>query len=485
MNRFHPPPGGRRRAGLLAWAGAAWLAGCAVAPTVQPVAMPAPPAGWQGAAGMATPAPAPATPSAGLATPSAWWQHLADPTLDALMARALAEAPDLLTARTRLREARARRRATDAAAGPSLTAGATATRSRSSAASGTGVTRNLFDVGLDASWEADLFGRVRAGLDAAQADEAASVATLADAQRSLQAEVALAWLDWQGARARLAIARDGLARQAQTQQITRWRAQAGLVATLDVEQATASAEQTRASAAALTGTLAQAQLALELLLGENAGGLEPLLAPLRVQPARLPAWPWPQGLALPSDVLRQRPDVRAAAAQWQAEQAREAQAGAALRPQLTLSGSLGLQALTLGALKDGAYGSLAAGLLAPIFDGGRLRAQLEAQTAVQERAAIAYRTAMLTALGEVEQALASAAAQREQAQALTAAAQAARNAALLARQRYDSGLVDFRTVLDAERSALTLDDSVAALQLESLKTVVRLYKSLGGPAGEG
>ena len=472
MNRFHRSPGARCRAWLASFTlvGAAALAGCAGAPRALDTPPTAPSATWQGAPGV---------PAA--ATPARWWQGLADPTLDALMTRALAEAPDLQTARTRLQEARARRRATEAAAGPSVTGSASVSRSRSSAASGSGATRSLFDLGLDASWEADLFGRVRAGLDAAQADEAASLATLGEAQRSLQAEVALAWLDWQGARARLAIARDGLSRQTETRQIAGWRAQAGLAATLDVEQATASAEQTRASADALAGALAQAQLALELLLGQTAGGLDALLAPARAQAPVLPAWPWPQGLALPADVLRERPDVRAAAATWQAERAREAQAQAALRPQLTLSGSIGLQALTLGTLKDGGNASLAAALLAPLFDGGRLRAQLDAQTAVRERAALAYRSTVLTALTEVEQALASAAAQREQAQALAAAAQAARNAALLARQRYDSGLVDFRTVLDAERSALTLDDSVAAQQLESLKTVVRLYKALGGP----
>lgn len=437
------------------------LAACASTPAPPPPALSAP-AAWQHAAG---------SPVA--ATPARWWTMLGDATLDGLVTRALAEAPDAQTAQTRVREARARVSITRAGQGPSVTGSAATSRSRTPQAAS-----SLFDLGLDASWEADLFGRLQAGLDAAGLDLAGQQSNLAAVRLSLQAEVASDYLAWRSARERLAILRDNLARQQETEQIASWRQQAGLASTLDVEQARSSTAQTRAQVASLEDTQARAQLALELLIGSPPGALDATLAQATA-PLRTPA---PDGLALPADVLRQRPDVRQAAQQWQAEAARTGQARAATRPRLTLSGSIGLQATRLAPLQDGLVGSLAAGLLAPLFDGGSLRAQVEAQTAVQDRAAITYRRTVLGALADVEGALGTLAAQRRQVAALADAADAARRAADLARQRHDGGLVDFRAVLDAERSALTLDDSLAATRHEALGTWVRLFKALGGGA---
>jgi outer membrane protein, multidrug efflux system len=435
------------------------LAACATPTTPTTPAIDTP-AAWQRGSGL---------PAA--ATPERWWAMLGDPTLDGLIDEALRGAPDLLTAQTRVREARARVAVAAAARGSSVTGSATTSRARSN-----GSNSSLFDLGLDASWEADLFGRLRSGADAAALDLSAVQAGLAGTRLSLQAEVASQYLDWRSARERLALTRDNLARQQETRQIAEWRQQAGLASSLDVEQARSSTGQTRAQLAALEDNQAQAQLALELLLGRAPGALDTPLAQATAA-LRTPA---PAGLALPADALRQRPDVAAAARQWQAEAARTGQAQAATRPRLTLSGSIGLQATRIGSLQDGVVGSVAAGLLAPLFDGGSLRAQVDAQTAVQDRYAVAYRQTVTTALSEVEAALSEVAAQRRQADALTDAAEAARNAALLARQRYDSGLVDFRTVLDAERSALTLDDSLATTRHLALKAWVRLFKALGG-----
>jgi outer membrane protein TolC len=174
--------------------------------------------------------------------------------------------------------------------------------------------------------------------------------------------------------------------------------------------------------------------------------------------------------------------VRAAERTLAAETARIGKAEAARYPDLTLSGSIGLEALSAGAL--GASGALArsvaARLAAVIFDGGRLRQQAEAQRAVAERALVGYEAAILAALEDVENALVALDRSLQRAAALGAAAEAARNAALLARQRYEGGLIDFLTVLDTQRALLSTEDSLAATQAESVAALIRLYKALGG-----
>jgi outer membrane protein TolC len=187
-------------------------------------------------------------------------------------------------------------------------------------------------------------------------------------------------------------------------------------------------------------------------------------------------------LSFPADTLRQRPDVRAAEQQVAAALARVAQADAARKPSFRIGGSLGLSALTLGALTDGAsvVSSLLAGVTLPIFDGGAARATLRAEQAALVQAQEAYRATILTALKEVEDALVALRGDRERLLRLNLAATSARNAAQMARQRYDSGLVDFQVVLETQRSQLGTQDSVASTQTDLAADHVRLYKALGG-----
>jgi outer membrane protein, multidrug efflux system len=454
------------------WAGlalAALLAGCAGMAPRAGLPRPAVPAGW-------TAPPQVQAAAASEPVPERWWAVLGDAQLDRLIDRAVAAAPDLRTAQLRLREARARVDVADAGRLPGVTASLTASRSRGSAATGAGSTRSLFDAGFDASWEADLFGGQAAAAQAARADLGAAEASLADVAVSLKAEVARNYLDLRGLQARTAVARASLAAQTENWQIAGWRAQAGLVSSLDVEQALASREQTRAQLAALEGNATASRQALELLLGLAPGALASELDAPKPPPAVL------TGLAvsLPAEVLRQRADVRQAALQWQAEAARSGQAWANLFPRLTLNGSIGLQALTLGRLGEGGTASLLAGLTAPIFDAGRLRAQLTIQDTVRDRSAIAYEKAVLAALADVEGALLALDTAQRQGDALAIAATASREAARLARTRYQGGLIDFRTVLDAERTALSADDGLAGARAAALAAWVRLYKALGG-----
>jgi outer membrane protein TolC len=198
--------------------------------------------------------------------------------------------------------------------------------------------------------------------------------------------------------------------------------------------------------------------------------------------AAIPQAPADLALAFPAETLRQRADVRSAEHQVSAALARVAAADAARYPSFQLSGSLGLSALTLGTLTDGAsvLRSVLASVSAPLFDGGAARAQVQVQQAALDQARAAHEAAVLTALQDVENALAALRGDREKLARQQAAASAAANAELLARQRYQSGLIDFATVLDTQRSLLSAQDSVASTQATLSADHVRLYKALGG-----
>jgi outer membrane protein TolC len=187
-------------------------------------------------------------------------------------------------------------------------------------------------------------------------------------------------------------------------------------------------------------------------------------------------------LSIPAETLRQRPDVRSAEHQVTAAQARLSQADAARLPNFALSGSLGLNAATIGSLTGG--GAVVSALLAavslPVFDGGALRAQVRVQQAALDQTYLAYEATVLTALTDVEDALVALRGDRERLLNLQQASEAASNAALMAHQRYASGLVDFQTVLDTQRSQLTTEDSVAIASSDVSADHVRLYKALGG-----
>ena len=409
---------------------------------------------------------------------SRWWQGLNDPLLSELIDEALQASPDLRSAQARLREARARRTVADAGRYPSVTASGSASRSQSSEEIGSGDTRNFFSAGFDASWEIDVFGGVRRSVEAAEADLEASVASLENTQVSLASEVALNYVEVRTRQILLGIARDNLASQSETLQLTDWREQAGLVSSQDVEQARSSREQTRAQIPALETSLAEAENGLDILLGKTPGTLHARLSVV----GGLPAVPDEIAVGIPADTLRQRPDVRAAERRLAAETALVGVAEAARYPAFNLSGSIGLEALTLGALgsSDAVASSLLAGITGPIFDAGRRRALVEIQDAVREQALVAYEQTVLVALQDVENALVSLARNRERVEALANAVESARIAARLARHRYSTGLIDFQSVLDSERNVLVLEESLASARSNGVLALIRLYKALGG-----
>jgi len=417
-----------------------------------------------------------------------WWTRLGDPVLSDLIAQALKNNTSLRIARANLREARAERNYAAANRFPTITGTVSGNGSKSNSAASSA--SNTFSAELDASWDPDVFGAKRQALRAAGADLATSAADLQTTQVSLVAEIATDYVDLRSYQTRLEIARRNEASQEETLQLTVWRAQAGLVSSIDVEQARSNLEQTRATIPTLETSAAQSKHELSVLLGLSPGALNTQLAAT----TPIPSAPDTLVVGIPAETLRQRPDVRAAEQKIVAETARLWQKDAARYPSFSLSGSFILEQLLSGAAVGVVTGSTFTSLTAStttsesglgsitqtLFDRGRIRQQIEIQNAVQEHAVISYESTVLTALKDVENALVSFQSSRQRLQALNQASEAARNAAQLAHNRYSAGLIDFQTVLDTERTALTIEDSVAQTQADRTSALIQLYKALGG-----
>ncbi|MBR7793008.1 efflux transporter outer membrane subunit [Undibacterium sp. FT147W] len=463
------------------------LAACVssgVPPTTSEIAGLTLPAAWSGGmrVGSATDAlPSATVPQTDLAV---WWQRFQDPQLNQLITQSLLANTSVQSAQAALRQARALRDVSAAALTPKINASASGQRSKA----GDIAPANSFSTGFDASWEPDIFGANHQALAASEATARASAASLGDVQISVAAEVALNYIQLRTTQVRLAIARANVASQAETLQITNWRVQAGLLTSLEAEQGRAASEQAQAQIPLLETTEAQNLHSLEVLCGQTPESLRQQLQSRAADTgSMLNVSGIPQAddnlaLSLPAETLRQRPDIRAAEHQINAALARVRQADVANYPSFNLSGSLGLRALTVGAL--GGSGTLLSSVLAsvslPVLDGGANRAQLQAQQAALEQAQLAYKAAVLTALQDVENALVALKNDRARLQGLRNAADAASNAALLARQRFASGLVDFQTILETQRTLYSAQDAVASTSNDLAADYVRLYKALGG-----
>lgn len=406
---------------------------------------------------------------------SQWWQRFGDAQMTALIDLALQANPSVQTAQASLRQARAQLNLSEANRLPNAGASVGASRSQREP----NPASNSFSAGIDAGWEPDFWGIQANAVTAGEANVAAAVAALEGAHVSLAAEVAQTYIDLRSLQNRLRIAQDNLAIQAENQQITEWRMQAGLATSLDAEQARSATAQTAAQIPALQASLAQARHALAILTGQAPAALEQALA----QAKALPVAPAQLAMTLPADTLRQRPDVRAQEQRVVAAVANLSAQERANFPSLRLSGSLGLSAMTLAALgTSGASlaSSIAASLSQTLFDGGANSARVQERQAAVDIARINYRSVVLTALKEVEDALVQLQGDQERLVQLQVSEEAARNAQLLANQRYSSGLVDFQTVLDTQRTLLSSQDSVANTQAAISTDYVRLYKALGG-----
>ena len=413
------------------------------------------------------------------ATLARFWTALDDPLLSQLVERALVANYDVALAEARLRQARALRKVAVGEFFPTITSSGGARRTHANGATPR-VDSNfdLYSAEIDASWEIDVFGRLRRGLETANAERDAADEGLRDAQVSLVAEVALAYVDLRSFQERLRVAEATLASQTETFDLTNWRAEAGLTTVLDVEQARASLAITASTIPNLRTALTADMNALAVLAGEQPGTLDESLSP----PQPIPVTPREVAVGVPGEALAQRPDVRRAERLLAAETARIGVVTADAYPTLNALGSIGLDSLTPGGLfKVGAWtGTMAANATQTLFAGGQVMANIEAQDAVRDQALASYRTTVLAALNEVENALVAYAQEQDRRQVLAEGEAAAERALTLAQDQYGSGLIDFQTVLDAQRQLFVLQDQLAASEGQVTSNLIRIYKAIGG-----
>jgi multidrug efflux system outer membrane protein len=409
-----------------------------------------------------------------------FWTVFGDQQLDQLVTRALYTNHDLRIALARLNEARALRGAARLDLGPTISAGAGYTDQRLSESQAGSGPRNIsgYDASFDAFWELDLFGRARRALEASNAQLQAAEASLGDVEVSVVAELSRSYFELRGDQQRLAVAQRNVANQTETLALTQARLEGGAGTELDTARATAQLAATRASIAPLQAAVARAIHRIGVLSG---------LAPdaLRAQlelPGDLPAVPEITAVADPAQLLRRRPDIRVSERELAASTARIGVAVADLFPRVTFTGSVGVAAGSLGGLNDSGNGAhfIGPGISWAAFDLGHVRARIAAARARGEGALAGYEQTVLRALQETEDALVTHARSRDRLRDLTQAAEASQTAARLARLRYENGAVDFLQVLDAERSLLQIQDSLAQSRADTATSLVAVYKALGG-----
>jgi NodT family efflux transporter outer membrane factor (OMF) lipoprotein len=412
----------------------------------------------------APPAPSPADLSI-------WWKQLDDPLLDSLVDRAVGGNLDLAVAETRLHQAREALVQARADQVPNIGFSAGVRENIDSHDNSTS-----YSVSGDAAWEADLFGGIRGGVQAADAEAEGAEYDLGSVRVALIGDVVTNYVNARLAQQRLALARDTLVIANENLEIARWRNRAGLVSALDVEQARGAQAQTAATIPSLERSFSAAAFRLSVLTGQPPGAL---MGELQAT-ADVPTAPDKVAVGIPAETLRQRPDVRAAERSVAAATARIGVAQAQLYPALRLTGNIGAASLSFGGLVDQIAGSLFAGLTQTLFDGGRLRSQVRSQEAAAEGAVAIYRQTILTGLEDVENGLVSLKSAKERRAQFAIALDAANNQAILARSEYRAGLTDFQTLLEAERALVSARDGMITSHADQTLAFVQLYRALGG-----
>jgi len=408
-----------------------------------------------------------------------WWTLFKDPSLNALISRAIAASPDLKIAATRIREARAQRQLAVAGGLPSLDVAGSFTNSRrSDHVSSGGQTQDLFQAHFDAGWEVDVFGGIRRQVEVAEANLEATVADQRDAYVTLTAEVARSYLELRASQQRLAIARENSRSQEQTVALVRNKLEIGLGSELEVAQAETLLAQTNAQIPGLESSAAQAMHQLAVLLGQQPHTLKTELAdpgPTPLVPPQLPA-------ILPSELLRQRPDIRSAERQLAAATAFVGVATAELFPRFSLTALIGMQSLSLDDLitTGSRFWTAGPAVQWPLFDGGSARAAIEISEARRERAMLLYEKSVLMALAEVENALITLDRERATQQSFKEAVDASQRAVFIAQGQYKAGITTFLNVLQSENALYQTQDKLAQSDQRLALAMIALYKALGG-----
>jgi multidrug efflux pump len=458
---------------LLGTASVLLLGGCAAGPNYRQPQTPVPAAFSNGGQ----------TNLAGTAAETNWWHGFHDATLNQLVDHALATNQDLRIATARVREARALRTTVVLDFAPTVQADASYTRRLASQDAMPGQPRSLretdlYSAGFDATWEIDLFGRVRRAVEASTAGVAALEADRRDVLVSVIAEVARNYFELRGGQHELAVARQNADNQRETLDITLEKLRAGRGTDLDAARGRAQLNATLAIVPPLEANIQRAIHRLSVLTGQQPTALEPALA----EPKPLPALPALVHLGRPEELLRRRPDIRAAERALAAATALIGVQTADLFPRLTFNGRVALEASEFSGLGQAGADTYAFGprITWAALDLGRVRARIKAAGARAEAQLAFYERAVLTALEETESALVDFGRARARRDLLATAARDAEQAVVLANQRYTSGIADFLTVLDAQRTQLSIQEQLALSETRTATALVAVYKALGG-----
>jgi len=410
-----------------------------------------------------------------------FWTGFGDETLNQLVADSLAANTDLRVALANVKEARAFNRESKFDLAPTITTSGGYTKQRLSteqSAAVFGREQELYDAGFDASWELDLFGRVRRGVEASRAQAASAVANLQDAQVIVTAEVSRTYFDLRGAQTQLAVAQANVLNQQETLKLTQVRLDAGRGTELDTSRAQAQLSTTLATVGPLEAAVARDIHRLSVLTGREPNALTDLLAPTK----ELPPLPAIAAVGDPASLLRRRPDIRVAERDLAGATARIGVAIGDLFPKVSFTGTVGYVAGNASALGDSGTDSyvIAPGISWAALDVGRVRARIAGARARNEAALARYDHTVLGALEETENALVTHARARDRLAHVQQAAESSDTAARLARMRFQSGLVDFLQVLDAERTQLEAEDRLAQSRTDAATSLIAVYKALGG-----
>ncbi|HEX4343526.1 MAG TPA: efflux transporter outer membrane subunit [Verrucomicrobiae bacterium] len=420
-----------------------------------------------------------------------WWRGFNDNELNTLVDRALATNQDLRIATARVREERALRLGAISDFGPVPEAKGSWTKSLSSVGSlssflppGTPPpteserTLALYDVGFDATWEIDIFGRVRRSVEAANAEVAAAVANRRDVMVTLISEVARNYFELRGGQNQLQVARDNAENQRQTVELTEAKLKAGSVSELDTARARSQWNAALATIPPLEGNVKHSIHRLSVLIGQQPTALYAELT----NATPLPALPEMVNISTPDTLLRRRPDIRAAERSLAAATARIGVQVADLFPRVTFNGNIGLQAAEIAGLGKAGSETYSFGpsITWAALDFGHVESRIHAAHAQADEQLATYEKTVLNALEETENALVDFGQEQVRRDYLAVSSNDAASALNLARERYRAGIADFLSVLDAERTLLSAQDQLAQSQTLTATSLVAVYKALGG-----
>jgi NodT family efflux transporter outer membrane factor (OMF) lipoprotein len=425
--------------------------------------------------------------------PDSWWKTFNDPVLDKLISEALTSNLNLKIAQARVKDARILRSATIAAGLPSLSARSNLSRrlnNSSSSGAQTGGTSsaiggagfgnqliNIFSLGFDAQWELDFFGGIRRAVEAADATIDSEVENSRDVQITLLGDVARNYIELRANQRQLAITKQNLLAQQDTLKLTQIRQQTGLASMLDVTQAQAQAATTEAQLPNYATAIKQSIHALSILLGKEPGALATRLE----QPGLIPTVSTNAITNLPSELLKRRPDIRHAERSLAVANASVGIATAELYPKVNLAAFIGLQNTTITDFTPiGKSWSAASTLTMPIFNWGKLNANINSKKTQFEQAFLTYQATVLSSFQEVEDALVATSQEQLRQKALVQSVAANQLSVQLASERYQKGLTAFLDVLESQKALYQAQSLLVTSESQLSSNQVALYKALGG-----